>query len=154
MDFGLSRIVHNASCESDEVYELSGETGSLRYMAPEVANRSSNNSKADVYSFGILFWELVEFKKPFDQMNREEFFEKVIHGGLRPHISKKIPNDLADLIRRCWDLDPTHRPSCQSIVLALAEMLGNEKSKKTKNPRNKVGEFMKKLGPSRQSAWF
>lgn len=51
IDFGLARIVENASV-SNEVYEMSGETGSLRYMAPEVADCQPYNQKADVYSFG------------------------------------------------------------------------------------------------------
>jgi serine/threonine protein kinase len=53
-DFGLARIVENASV-SNEVYQMSGETGSLRYMAPEVADCHPYNQKADVYSFGKLF---------------------------------------------------------------------------------------------------
>jgi serine/threonine protein kinase len=52
-DFGLARIVENASV-SNEVYEMSGETGSLRYMAPEVADCQPYNQKADVYSYGKL----------------------------------------------------------------------------------------------------
>lgn len=51
IDFGLARIVENASVSND-VYEMSGETGSLRYMAPEVADCQPYNQKADVYSFG------------------------------------------------------------------------------------------------------
>ena len=51
IDFGLARIVENASV-SNELYEMSGETGSLRYMAPEVADCQPYNQKADVYSFG------------------------------------------------------------------------------------------------------
>jgi len=52
MDFGLAEIVENASPFSNEVYQMSGETGSLRYMAPEVAEGKPYNHKADVYSFG------------------------------------------------------------------------------------------------------
>ena len=52
LDFGLARMVENASPYSDEVYHMSGETGSLRYMSPEVADSRPYNHKADVYSFG------------------------------------------------------------------------------------------------------
>lgn len=52
IDFGLAKIVDNASTTSEESYEMSGETGSLRYMAPEVADSHPYNHKADVYSFG------------------------------------------------------------------------------------------------------
>ena len=150
MDFGLSTVVPNSSPDSDEAYDLSGETGSLRYMAPEVATRKHYNHKADVYSFGIMLWELVTFQKPFDKMNREEYYQKVVHGGYRPEITKKFPNDLAKLIRDCWDIEPKERPTFQSVVLALAEMLGNEKSKKSRdNKGSRVGQFVK-----RHSTWF
>jgi hypothetical protein len=52
LDFGLARLVENSSPYSDQVYHMSGETGSLRYMAPEVADSRPYNHKADVYSFG------------------------------------------------------------------------------------------------------
>ncbi len=164
MDFGLSTIVPDSCPESDEVYNLSGETGSLRYMAPEVAKREMYNNKADVYSFGVILWELVAFTKPFDRMSRDEFYDRVVHGGLRPEIGKKFPQDLARLIQSCWDINPQVRPSFHSIYLELAEMLGSEvsKNKKDMGPNNNgkrgsikgLGNFVKKLGPARQSAWF
>jgi len=161
MDFGLSAIVPNSSPHSDEIYELSGETGSLRYMAPEVASRSPYNHKADVYSFGIMLWELVTFRKPFERMNREEYYEKVVYGGQRPEISKKFPNDLAKLICDCWDVDPQERPTFQAVVLALAEMQGNEIAKNRDRHRGgnggggRVSKFVKRLStPVRHSSWF
>ena len=102
IDFGLARVVDNTTPDCDEVYEMSGETGSLRYMAPEVASAQPYNHKADVYSFGMILWELVAYEKPFDGMNREEFYEKVVHGGYRPEITRKFPEDLANLIQSSW----------------------------------------------------
>ncbi len=102
IDFGLARVVENSSPDSDETFQMSGETGSLRYMAPEVAKGQPYNQKVDVYSFGMILWELVAYEKPFDGMNREQFYERVVHQGYRPDITKKFPHDLADLIRKCW----------------------------------------------------
>lgn len=160
MDFGLSTIVPDSCPESDEVYNLSGETGSLRYMAPEVAKRDFYNHKADVYSFGVMLWELVTFTKPFDRMSREEFYEKVVKDGLRPEIGKKFPQDLSRLIQSCWDNDPQVRPSFQSIYLELVGMMGNEVSTKDQNNKRGgrvgkgVGNLVKKLAPIRHSTWF
>ncbi len=127
-DFGLSTVVPNSSPCLDDTYELSGETGSLRYMAPEVARKTPYNHKADVYSFGIILWELFTCQVPFAKMNRQEFFNKVVRGGQRPEISKKCPHDLVKIIRDCWDVDPQKRPTFQAIVLKLADMLSNEMS--------------------------
>ena len=138
-DFGLSRIVPNSSPQSDETYKLSGGTGSLRYMAPEVARGTSPyNHKADIYSFGIILWELFTFQQPYETMNRKEHYERVVCGGERPFVSKISPNDLANIIRDCWHVDPQKRPTFQSIALALVEMLDNERSKVYKNP-SRVG---------------
>jgi len=54
IDFRLARLIIGASAYSNEVYKMTGETGSLRYMAPEVADLIPYNHKIDVYSFGIL----------------------------------------------------------------------------------------------------
>ena len=54
IDFGLATVVDGGSTNRNDVYEMSGETGSLRYMAPEVAACRPYNHKADVYSFGKI----------------------------------------------------------------------------------------------------
>jgi len=151
IDFGLARIVENASV-SNEVYEMSGETGSLRYMAPEVADCQPYNQKADVYSFGIMLWELVAFKKPYDGMNREEFYSRVVHGGERPVINKKWPDDLTELMKSCWDAEVINRPNFSDIVEILDSMLAGEKDGETKKKRPK-NKFVSAL-IDRHSTWF
>lgn len=59
LDFGLARVVDDASPYSNDKYEMSGETGSLRYMSPEVADCRPYNHKADVYSFCKLCVSLI-----------------------------------------------------------------------------------------------
>jgi serine/threonine protein kinase len=152
IDFGLARIVENASV-SNEVYKMSGETGSLRYMAPEVADCQPYNQKADVYSFGVMLWELVAFKKPYDGMNREEFYTRVVHGGERPPINKKWPEDLTELIKSCWDADMINRPNFADIVEILDSMLSGEKDGNTKKKRHSKNKFVSGL-INRHSTWF
>ncbi len=57
-DFGLSFEITEECASLDGLYELSGNTGSMRYMAPEVALGNPYNHKVDVYSYGILFWQV------------------------------------------------------------------------------------------------
>jgi len=82
-DFGLCTCVRQRR-NKDEAYEMTGNTGSLRYMAPEVALRRSYNEKVDVYSFGIMVWQMARDRVPFKGMDRDQFMSEVILGGDRP----------------------------------------------------------------------
>mmetsp|Transcript_6579 Transcript_6579/g.12403 ORF Transcript_6579/g.12403 Transcript_6579/m.12403 type:complete len:708 (+) Transcript_6579:320-2443(+) len=162
IDFGLARVLENASPETDEVYEMSGETGSLRYMAPEVANSLPYNQKADVYSFGIILWELVAYEKPFSGMNREEFYEKVVHSGYRPEITKKFPDDLANLIRDCWSHEVGIRPNFSTIIEVIKDIEAREKGAKHDKRRPPLSLFKRDQEKKeknrnltdRHSTWF
>lgn len=152
LDFGLARILENADPSTNEVYSMSGETGSLRYMAPEVAEGLPYNHKADVYSFGIILWEMNAGKKPYHGLNREQFYEVVIHGGDRPPLNKKWPQKLCSLIQDCWDTDLDKRPSFSEVVLRLEELLSTEKEKpgsKNKGPLRRISGMI-----DRHSTWF
>eukprot|EP00526_Cylindrotheca_closterium_P007274 CAMPEP_0113624108 /NCGR_PEP_ID=MMETSP0017_2-20120614/12421_1 /TAXON_ID=2856 /ORGANISM="Cylindrotheca closterium" /LENGTH=692 /DNA_ID=CAMNT_0000534115 /DNA_START=271 /DNA_END=2346 /DNA_ORIENTATION=+ /assembly_acc=CAM_ASM_000147 len=151
LDFGLARILENADPKTNEVYTMSGETGSLRYMAPEVAEGHPYNHKADVYSFGIILWEMNAGKKPYHGLNREQFYEVVIHGGDRPPLNKKWPEALRSLISDCWDTDLDKRPDFSEVILRLDSLLSNEKDKsggKAKGPLRRISGMI-----DRHSTW-
>jgi serine/threonine protein kinase len=102
-DFGLARVIHGSSPNDiDEYYDMSGNCGSLRYMAPEVALSKPYNHKVDVYSFAIILWEMLTFETPFQGMTREEFHQKVVNDRERPPINKKWPEPLVELMTSCW----------------------------------------------------
>lgn len=62
-DFGLSCLLDNGSTS-----DLTAETGTYRWMAPEVIRHEPYSSKADVYSFGIVLWEMIAKDQPFRGM--------------------------------------------------------------------------------------
>lgn len=146
IDFGLARVVENSSANSDDTYQMSGETGSLRYMAPEVASGKPYNHKVDVYSFGMILWELVAYEKPFDGMNREQFYDRVVHGGYRPDITKKFPNDLADLIRKCWSYEATDRPNFDKVIEDLDVIISKEKDGKSEKKNHRFFGSLQRMG--------
>jgi len=162
IDFGLATIVENATPDSDQVYNLSGETGSLRYMAPEVADARPYNHKVDVYSFGMIVWELLSYEKPFEGMDRQQFYERVVHGGERPPLSKRLPVKWSQLITQCWSADAEQRPDFSSLAKTLKEMVECEQNKApkslfsslfTERTSNKGSRGDKKL-TERHSTWF
>ena len=93
-----------------------GCTGSLRYMAVEVAACQPYSELVDIYSFGIIAYEMYVGHAPFGGMNRDAFMQKVVYGGQRPDLVKddygrKVnPDpDIASLLAACWDANPANR---------------------------------------------
>lgn len=96
-DFGLSDLAER------NIQDLSGAKGTLLYMAPEVMKGAPFNEKADVYSFGIVLWEILTFTEPFPHhTNVPGFVKAVAHEGERPVIPPGTPMSLAALMQDCW----------------------------------------------------
>ena len=117
-DFGLSICVRRRA-STEEAYEMSGATGSLRYMAPEVALSLAYSEKADVYSFSIILWQIASGCVPFDSISRASFMERVVCGGMRPNLLAHWPSHFSDLLQACWHPVPEARPSFENILCTL-----------------------------------
>lgn len=119
-DFGLAKELDPSLRHGlTEFYELSGNTGSLRYMAPEVARSEAYNLTADVYSFGLLLWQVCSLDLPYDGMNRQDHSELVVYGNERPPLDSAWSTPLRILMKRAWEPDPSVRPSMDSIYKIL-----------------------------------
>ncbi|KOO52801.1 serine threonine-protein kinase ctr1 [Chrysochromulina tobinii] len=75
-DFGLASLWRHGEAFDDIPRKLTGECGSMRYMAPEVANSQNYNHKAEVYSFASVLWEICSHRKPFLEFSSPELFKK------------------------------------------------------------------------------
>jgi serine/threonine protein kinase len=117
-DFGLSVAFQRCSYH-DEAYQLTGNTGTFRYMAPEVALNQAYSGKADVYSFGMVCWQMASGLTPYGLVNKREFMEQVVHGGLRPALLPEWPKDFCSCIESCWHPNPDCRPTFDTIVNML-----------------------------------
>ena len=148
IDFGLAKVVENASPGSDDVYRMSGETGSLRYMAPEVADNLPYNHKADVYSFGIILWEMTAYKKPYEGFSREAFYKRVVKGGERPPVKKNWPKELSKLMAECWNDKIDKRPTFGEVVERIEGIRDAMKSGEKKS-KGVLGGLI-----DRHSTWF
>lgn len=105
---------------------LSGETGSLRYMAPEVAHSRPYNHKADVFSFATLFWEMLSKQKPYAGYPADRFYV-ALDMGVRPELKKSWPAPLKALLTECWDAALERRPDFRSIVPRILTMLEGQR---------------------------
>lgn len=95
-------------------------------MAPEVVMRQPYNEKADVYSFGIMLWQMAKDKVPFKGLSKDEFIKEVVHQQERPKIDKSWPIGFSNLMRQCWDHDQHKRPTFTTIVSDLNKLISQE----------------------------
>ncbi|XP_074566620.1 serine/threonine-protein kinase STY17-like [Curcuma longa] len=114
-DFGVARF-------QNEEGIMTAETGTYRWMAPEVINHLLYDYKADVFSFAIVLWELATSRVPYDKMSPLQAALGV-RQGLRPDPPNHMHPRLQDLMRRCWDSIPGKRPSFKEITGELEELL-------------------------------
>ncbi|XP_059660466.1 serine/threonine-protein kinase STY13-like [Cornus florida] len=112
-DFGVARV------EAQNPRDMTGETGTLGYMAPEVLDGKPYNRKCDVYSFGICLWEIYCCDMPYHDLSFAEVSSAVVRQNLRPEIPRCCPSSLASIMRKCWDANPEKRPEMDEVVRLL-----------------------------------
>ncbi|XP_059072687.1 uncharacterized protein LOC131066764 isoform X2 [Cryptomeria japonica] len=125
-DFGLSQL-KNATFLSTKVGKGSVRDTELliqpNWMAPEVLRNESSNEKSDVYSFGVILWELVTSQIPWDNCNALQVIEIVGFMDFRPEIPDGLDPKLTALICDCWHSELSQRPSFESIVQRIVELI-------------------------------
>lgn len=110
--------------------EMTSNLGTTAWCAPELLTSSSKarySVKVDVYSFGMVLWELWERKRPYEELASRFDIMDAIRSGKRPIIGDACPPALRSLIQRCWQGDPTRRPMFQYIVRYLKDELARVK---------------------------
>jgi len=116
-DFGLTKIKDKAM--------LSTRCGSPAWSAPEVLRGEPYDEKADVFSYGIVLWEIITRNPPYMGMNPMQVIGQVAYQ--RPSLRPPMPNDcpvvgLIDLMTRCWDDAPSVRPTFVEALDAVKTM--------------------------------
>eukprot|EP00553_Chaetoceros_curvisetus_P007614 CAMPEP_0204631744 /NCGR_PEP_ID=MMETSP0717-20131115/23405_1 /ASSEMBLY_ACC=CAM_ASM_000666 /TAXON_ID=230516 /ORGANISM="Chaetoceros curvisetus" /LENGTH=457 /DNA_ID=CAMNT_0051649391 /DNA_START=26 /DNA_END=1399 /DNA_ORIENTATION=+ len=123
-DFGLAKELKPYKRHEDGTYQLTANTGSRRYMAPEVALRKRYNLAVDVYSFAILLWEICSLSKPFSGFTEMQHMNLVVNKGYRPAIQavSTWPVGMKDTITRCWSGKYKERPDFTEVVALLIKV--------------------------------
>lgn len=113
-DFGLSRSVASVM----ETY-----CGTPATMAPEIIQQSTYDQRADIYSFGIILWELLTREEPYEGMDGLHMAYSAMKYGVRPPVPVYAPREWVALMTQCWQHESSHRPSFDDCQRALYSML-------------------------------
>ncbi|KAL0363750.1 UNVERIFIED_CONTAM: Serine/threonine-protein kinase CTR1 [Sesamum calycinum] len=116
-DFGLSKIKRNTLVTG-------GVRGTLPWMAPELLNGSSSkvSEKVDVFSFGIVLWEILTGEEPYANMHYGAIIGGIVNNTLRPPVPTTCDPEWRLLMEQCWAPDPLARPSFTEIAGRLRTM--------------------------------
>jgi serine/threonine protein kinase len=87
----------------------------IPYIAPEIFNGVEFSKASDIYSMGMIMWELTTGCKPFANIEHDADLIYKIIDGERPIITDDTPEDFANFIKKCWSSDPKKRPSAKKI---------------------------------------
>ncbi|KAM3326558.1 serine/threonine-protein kinase STY13-like [Capsicum chacoense] len=134
-DFGVARV------EAQNPKDMTGETGTLGYMAPEVLNGKPYNRKCDVYSFGICLWEIYCCDLPYTDLSFAEVSSAVVRQNLRPKIPGCCPGSLTQIMKKCWDANPDKRPEMDEVV-KLLEAIDTTRNRGGMIPEDRSGLMM------------
>ncbi|RIB17425.1 kinase-like domain-containing protein [Gigaspora rosea] len=123
-DFGISKEWKN------QMMTTRGETGPgvPAYMDPKYLadHKYFRNEKSDVYSYGVLLWEISSGRQPFESCTgRDEVIYKIFR-GMRETPVEGTPKEYVDLYTRCWDEEPDNRPNIQEAFEILQHMISGE----------------------------
>ncbi|GBC06867.1 hypothetical protein RclHR1_07100003 [Rhizophagus clarus] len=134
---------------------LSSIYGNLPYIAPEVISGKGTSFASDVYSIGMLMWEILSGQPPFINFENDYELALRIINGMRPKIVPGTPLEYKKLMEQCWDADPTKRPDINTLDDEIHKINRlNYQNESNRHKRNKsiVKKLLGKIGLSKSKA--
>ncbi|XP_065819551.1 ephrin type-A receptor 7 isoform X7 [Labrus bergylta] len=127
-DFGLSRVIDD---DPEAVYTTTGGKIPVRWTSPEAIQYRKFTSASDVWSYGIVMWEVMSYgERPYWDMSNQDVI-KAIEEGYRLPAPMDCPPGLHQLMLDCWQKDRAERPKFDQIVGILDKMIRNPNTLKT-----------------------
>ncbi|EXX71851.1 hypothetical protein GLOIN_2v1784613 [Rhizophagus irregularis DAOM 181602=DAOM 197198] len=125
-DFGLSKRISEESINAPKII------GAIPYIDPKIFNNRIDyinenqkykfNEKSDVYSIGVLMWQISSGYQPFNTKDYDIDLALGIMNGKREKIIQETPIEYSNLYQECWKFEPSERPNIQNIVSILKKL--------------------------------
>ncbi|CAB4442409.1 unnamed protein product [Rhizophagus irregularis] len=118
--------------------------GNLPYIAPEVIIGKEQTFKSDIYSIGMLMWEVSSGQPPFINYEHDYDLAMNIVNGIRPKIVSGTPLEYKNLMKQCWDADPSKRPDIVTLQEKMVEVNLSYQSKSNESltqPENNMENY-------------
>lgn len=112
--------------------KLTGLVGTRAWMSPELMDGAPYGPPVDVYSYGVVLWEIITREHPWSEFQHDHDLDEAVLTGQRPLIPMGCHRQWAALIQQCWDGNATARPTFADVCVQLIEMAAQH------NARNDV----------------
>lgn len=124
-DFGLSRELEGSITEG--AYWTKGGKIPVRWTAPEAISHTKFTCASDVWSFGVVAWEVMSYgERPYWNWSNTDVI-KAVEKGFRLYIPQNCPQCLYDLMFDCWQADRSKRPRFKQIVVDIDSLLKSKR---------------------------
>lgn len=128
-DFGTARLCSKLKTSHNEAAysqlppsrTLTRGVGTLLWCAPEVLCGGQYNHLADVYSYGVVLWEILTRRIPWEHLKKTWDVSTAVEDGQRPAFPEGTPPHVSEFISRCWCHDIEQRPEFSEIVARLRD---------------------------------
>jgi serine/threonine protein kinase len=119
-DFGMSR---QANSDDDLLSQkTTSDVGPLKWMAPESIKEKIYSKKSDVWSYGVVIWEVYEKKTPWPDMNPVQAAMLVVYENRHLDPPESAPKFFQDIMMSCFERDPAKRPEFEEIVTTFSQL--------------------------------
>ncbi|KAK0072569.1 hypothetical protein PV326_014343, partial [Microctonus aethiopoides] len=105
---------------------MTNNVGSAPWMTPEVFQGTSYTEKCDIYSWGLLLWEIFSRSIPYKDIYKEPYqILWAVCQGTRPPLIPNCPSKIQELYVQCWSKSPNERPSMHEVVKIMTDLFAS-----------------------------
>ncbi|EXX64529.1 kinase-like domain-containing protein [Rhizophagus irregularis DAOM 181602=DAOM 197198] len=121
IDLGLCKPISYLQDFDNKINEIYGV---LPYMAPEILRKKPYTPASDIYSFSMIMWEFTSGIPPFNhEAHDRDLILDICNKEKRPEITKNTPKCYEDLMKKCWDSNPSNRPTIIMLENIITEWI-------------------------------